>query len=86
MEACASSRIDLVAFKVGSTGPAGPERRRRMGNHQQNEQPRHEQKTREGQRLGDTHPGGKADEGETALDQDGKGKGREPRTPEGGRQ
>jgi hypothetical protein len=50
-----------------------------MGNHQQNQQPRHEQPHREGQRLGDNNQGGKADEGETALDPDGQGKGREPR-------
>ena len=49
-----------------------------MGNHQQNQEPRHEQKHREGQRLGDNHQGGKADEHETALDQGGQGKGREP--------
>lgn len=50
-----------------------------MGNHQQNQQPRHEPKEREGQRLGGNHQGGKAGEGETALDQGGHGKGREPR-------
>ena len=50
-----------------------------MGNHQQNQQPRQETKAREGQRLGGNHQGGKADEGETALDQGGQGKGREPR-------
>ena len=33
-----------------------------MGNHQQNQEPRHEQKNREGQRLGDNNQGGKADE------------------------
>src|SRR5688500_6135257 len=47
---------------------------RPMGNHQQNQQPRHEQKNREGQRLGDNNQGGKADEGEPALDQGGQGK------------
>lgn len=56
-----------------------------MGNHQQNQEPRHEQKTREGQRLGDNNQGGKADEHETALDQDGQGKGREPRAPDKGK-
>jgi hypothetical protein len=49
-----------------------------MGNHQQNKEPRHEQKHREGQRLGGNNQGGKADERETALDQGGQGKGREP--------
>lgn len=52
-----------------------------MGNHQQNQQPKHEQEHREGQRLGGNNQGGKADEGETALDQGGQGKGREPRAP-----
>jgi hypothetical protein len=52
-----------------------------MGNHQQNQEPRHEQEHREGQRLGGNNQGGKADEGETALDQGGQGKGREPRDP-----
>ena len=56
-----------------------------MGNHQQNQQPRHEQPHREGQRLGDNNQGGKADDGETAIDQGGQGKGREPRAPDGGK-
>ena len=56
-----------------------------MGNHQQNQQPRHEQPTREGQRLGDNNQGGKSDEGETAIDQGGQGKGREPRAPDADR-
>ena len=54
-----------------------------MGHHQQNQESRHEQPHREGQRLGDNNQGGKADEGETALDQGGQGKGREPRAPDG---
>ena len=49
-----------------------------MGNHQQNQQPRHEQPTREGSRAGDNNQGGKADERETAIDQGGQDKGREP--------
>ena len=49
-----------------------------MGNKQQNQQPRHEQPTREGQRMGDNNQGGKADEHETVLDEGGQGGQREP--------
>ena len=44
-----------------------------MGNKQQNQEPRHEQKNREGQRLGGNNQGGKADERETVVDQGGQG-------------
>jgi hypothetical protein len=49
-----------------------------MGNHQQNQQPRHEPLEHEGQRRGGNNQGGKAPEATTALDQGGQGKGREP--------
>ena len=44
-----------------------------MGNKHQNQQPRHEQETQEGQRLGDNNQGGKADQRETVVDQGGQG-------------
>jgi hypothetical protein len=44
-----------------------------MGNKQQNHEPRHEQESREGQRLGGNNQGGKADERETVVDQGGQG-------------
>jgi hypothetical protein len=53
-----------------------------MGNHQQNQQPRHEQKHREGQRLGDNNQGGKADQHETVFDQGGQGGRRDQTAPE----
>jgi hypothetical protein len=53
-----------------------------MGNRQQNHEPRHEQPTREGQRLGDNNQGGKADEHETVFDQDGQGGQRGKTAPE----
>ena len=55
-----------------------------MGNHQQNQQPRHEQPGQEGQRRGDNNQGGKARQAKTALDQGGQGKGSEP-SPESNR-
>jgi hypothetical protein len=44
-----------------------------MGNKQQNQEPRHEQGNREGQRLGGNNQGGKADQHETVFDQGGQG-------------
>jgi hypothetical protein len=74
--------MDLVLGNVWTPGLRRPRTESAtMGNHQQNQEPRHEQPHREGQRLGGNHQGGKADESETALDQGGQGKGREPRDP-----
>jgi hypothetical protein len=49
-----------------------------MGNKQHNQEPRHEQRTQDGQRLGDNNQGGKAPEHSDALDQGGEG-GKKPR-------
>jgi hypothetical protein len=44
-----------------------------MGNKQHNQEPRHEPRTHEGQRLGGNNQGGKAPEHVDALDQGGDG-------------
>ena len=56
-----------------------------MGNKQKNQQPRHDQPTHEGQRLGGNNQGGKAPEHLGALDQGGEGgdKRTNPKTDDG---